>query len=1110
VLAIVVVGSVGQAGFGVYLEIRGPGTVDIEMKSATISMATGNFTCRYTVLELPPLAAAKTLLYDGNLLYPPFNGVSLEDSEEPTFVSSDVSVADILTEGKMGEASYRVFAVFHSTGSARLIMDRGGAFFDTGDIVASGVLEARLECTVGRRVLLYDGNRFVSPFAGTPQPNDVSFVSSDSTVLSIHSDMSTGSIADNDGVREDTYGIFLEIMGPGEAAVTLRRNGVDTQTCFYLVVPFYQPTVEEPAKFSGRLFIVGAGNALRDTLGIVRNGDIIQIPSGGTCDLTDAVSVSARVWIRGESRETSVIALTGSNFSQTMGVLDIALLGSGSLISNLTIRTNAYAGNGCINNKSNQLFVSDCNLDFHFVNDTRTTLLGIVSSAGYLCVRGCTFTCKSPSVASRWQGISSILIIGAATAVIVQDNVFTDELPASDTSPAMKAITFTQLYNLTDLGLTGRPVLSLHYLLVKGNVSKINGSRTPSSIEVRHSEILPIQFNPFIDLQDISKLNDGKLRVFVVDNTVHNSHSSLLRFFGSDALSNMSCLVMTGNIFSPKAGLEMGLVSLDGQGNNNTMSSSALFMFSGNSNVMPIQRIGYVSAVASSFGANSVSYLPNQFPVFRPLTVYAGLSTTVTLAPLVAPANYAITVPLPPTPLPPDTFYYAPITFELRATCSRNAPVAITSSNTAVATVVGTALTVVGVGETVLTAAVDGDETSYSGAKDVRPIKILRAPQRITFDLASYYSYVEGAVIPLSATSSSGLSVSYTSSDAAVAAIRGSSAWIVGEGAVDIWAHQAGDGRYEAAASVAVRITINTKACQDISFAPAADRIFYCPGTVVLTPTSTSGLPVAIAMQCEASVATLTSSISGPEAGVVLTLLSPGEGILVATQAGSSQFNPAPHINYSFRVKTKLFQSLSFVMARTTFVYTDELTVSLVATSSSALRPVFSSSNPSIATVNGSTLRIVGTGTVQVMASQDGNFKYNPAASITRTVTVSKGSQDIYFDPKATLRGSIGKVVELSAICTSGLVPTYVSSDPTVATITGSRLTVVGLGETTITASQPGNTYYNAASDVVQLLSIKKPLTAVYAAAGVAGALLVAGGLVWAVSRSSGTQTRDE
>jgi hypothetical protein len=125
-----VIGSVGQAGFGVYLEICGPGTVDIEMKSATLSMTTGyNFTCRYTVLAFPQLTVPRTLLYDGNLLYPPFNGVSLEDVEEPTFISSDVSVLEIMTEGKIGEASYRVFAVIRSTGSARLTMNRGGAFF---------------------------------------------------------------------------------------------------------------------------------------------------------------------------------------------------------------------------------------------------------------------------------------------------------------------------------------------------------------------------------------------------------------------------------------------------------------------------------------------------------------------------------------------------------------------------------------------------------------------------------------------------------------------------------------------------------------------------------------------------------------------------------------------------------------------------------------------------------------------------------------------------------------------------------------------------------------------------------------------------------------------
>jgi hypothetical protein len=230
-------------------------------------------------------------------------------------------------------------------------------------------------------------------------------------------------------------------------------------------------------------------------IAIVRHGDIIQIPSGGTCELTQVVSVNARVWIRGESRDTSVITLTATNWTQSTGggrgVLDINLSASGTLVSNLTIRTNGYAGNGCINNNSDKLVVSDCNVEFKFQDAPIPTQLGIVSSRGYLCVRGCTFTCQTSSTANRRSDILTMLR-GAARSVIVQDNVFTDDLPASDTSPVVKALTFNQVSATTGL--------QLQYMLVKGNVAKVNGTRRPSSVEFKMTDILPIQLNPFVDM----------------------------------------------------------------------------------------------------------------------------------------------------------------------------------------------------------------------------------------------------------------------------------------------------------------------------------------------------------------------------------------------------------------------------------------------------------------------------------------------------------------------------------------------------------------------------------------------------------------------------------
>lgn len=64
---------------------------------------------------------------------------------------------------------------------------------------------------------------------------------------------------------------------------------------------------------------------------------------------------------------------------------------------------------------------------------------------------------------------------------------------------------------------------------------------------------------------------------------------------------------------------------------------------------------------------------------------------------------------------------------------------------------------------------------------------------------------------------------------------------------------------------------------------------------------------------------------------------------------------------------------------------------------------------------------------------------------------------------------------ELTATSNCGLSVSYTSSDETVATISGTTVTILGTGTTRITASQTGNEIYNAATPVEQTLEVIAP-----------------------------------
>jgi gliding motility-associated-like protein len=145
------------------------------------------------------------------------------------------------------------------------------------------------------------------------------------------------------------------------------------------------------------------------------------------------------------------------------------------------------------------------------------------------------------------------------------------------------------------------------------------------------------------------------------------------------------------------------------------------------------------------------------------------------------------------------------------------------------------------------------------------------------------------------------------------------------------------------------------------------------------------------------------------------------------------------------------------------------------ASATSGLPVTFTSSNTGVATIVGSDIHIVSAGTSVITANQAGNSTWLPA-SANQTLTVNKSNQTITFDylntgdPKTY--GSAD--FDPSATSSSGLTVTYSSDNTSVATIVSGKIHFAGAGTANITATQAGNSNYNAATEVVQNLVVSK------------------------------------
>lgn len=304
--------------------------------------------------------------------------------------------------------------------------------------------------------------------------------------------------------------------------------------------------------------------------------------------------------------------------------------------------------------------------------------------------------------------------------------------------------------------------------------------------------------------------------------------------------------------------------------------------------------------------------------------------------------------------------------------------------------------------------------------------------------------------IQLQASSTSGLPVSYLSSDPSVASVNETTLTVHKTGEVTITASQAGSAAFNSAANVD-QVLVVTKGNQTIDFTGLPAKSYGDP-VFFINASASSGLPVSYESS-NPSVAAIASS------GEV-TIVGVGTSTITARQSGNENFNAAPDVQQTIIIQKAtqqiFFESLPSKMK-------DDAPFELTATSSSGLPVSFEKSNSQVLSINGSTATIVGHGITEIKASQLGNELYSPAENVTRTLIVrsnqSINSQDI---PTKTLGAAD---FSLTPSSTSGL-PVQLSTSSSHVRLTNGTVSLVTPGRVTITANQPGDEIFLPAPEI--------------------------------------------
>lgn len=256
-----------------------------------------------------------------------------------------------------------------------------------------------------------------------------------------------------------------------------------------------------------------------------------------------------------------------------------------------------------------------------------------------------------------------------------------------------------------------------------------------------------------------------------------------------------------------------------------------------------------------------------------------------------------------------------------------------------------------------------------------------------------------------------------------------------------------------------VPISSSSLRVQSIQFEKPSDYTFGETSTFSLTVSATSNLDV--------QISSVTPNVC-TNLGKIVTIVSPGSCILIASQGGDNSWATAASVTQIILIKdpSKKDQFISFGSIPAKVIGDPDFIVSANSTVP-GLVVDFTSTSQSVCTVVKSTVHLVGAGLCTIVANQGGDATYNAAQSVPQSFIVLKKDQQISFSN--ILTKTMGEpAFDVRAVASSGLATYIYSQTPLICSVSGVAVSLLNAGTCTLSATQVGDLNYNAAAEVVQ------------------------------------------